>query len=380
MPQYPDPDHVLKLIVDGREFAGWLDIRVGRGIERAAGDFRIGATNRWPGSDAVFLIPEGAPCEISIGKDKVLTGYVDAVEQARDAGSAGITVSGRSRTADLIDCSPDYDTVELAGLDIAQVARRVAAPFKVEVVAQDTGPAFAVAAAHHGESAWKLVERLARQRQLLVMDDEEGRLVLARLASVRAHDKLVHPADGLKQIATKRDMSGRFSVYKVKAQAGERWAEEGSDLGTVAESLAHVEGSVRDPGVTRYRPKTIQNEGAAKKAGAQARAEWEARRNIGKSLGVTAIRAGWRQSNGALWKPNQLVAVEIPAMNLEADLALAHVSYIKGPQGEVVELSLAPPEAFTPEPPESAVADGSGGGQGIRWGETIDITTPEAGT
>jgi len=371
MPTFPDPNHVLKLIVGGKEFAGWLDIHVGRGIERAAGDFRIGATNRWPGSDAVFLIPEGAPCEILIGKDKVLTGYVDAVEQERDSNATGITISGRSKTADLIDCTPDYETVELAGLDIAQVARKVAAPFKVDVVAQDTGAAYAVAAAHHGESAWKLIERLARQRQLLVMDDEEGRLVLARLATIRAHDKLVHPADGLKKVSTKRDMSGRFSIYKVKAQAGERWADAGSNVATVAGTLAHVEGSVADKGVPRYRPKTIQNEGAAKKEGALARAEWEARRNIGKSLGVTAIRAGWRQSNGELWKPNLLVAVEIPAMNLAADLALAHVTYSKGSQGEVVELTLAPPEAFTPEPPESAAGGGDGGSS--RWSDVGNI-------
>jgi hypothetical protein len=66
-----------------------------------------------------------------------------------------------------------------------------------------------------------------------------------------------------------------------------------------------------------------------------------------------------------------LVAVEIPAMNLVADLALAHVTYSKGSQGEVVELTLAPPEAFTPEPPESAA--GGGDGEGGRWSDVGNI-------
>jgi hypothetical protein len=51
-------------------------------------------------------------------------------------------------------------------------------------------------------------------------------------------------------------------------------------------------------------------------------------------------------------------------VNLDAELALSEVSYRKGTEGTVCELELAPPEAFTPEPPESPAA---GGGAGDRW-------------
>ena len=364
-------NHELSLIVDGKRFGGWLDVRVGRGIERAAGDFEIKATQRWPGLDERFEIPEGVTCEIWIGEDKVLTGYVDAVTQERDANNATLSIAGRSKTADLVDCSPDFETTELAGLDLAAVARRVAKPFAVEVDAKDTGPTFAVAAAHHGETAWKLIERLARQRQILVMDDAEGRLVLTRLGKERASDELVHPSDGLLKVQTKRNLSKRFSVYKVKAQAGGgRWTGIGGtdgSTGDIASSLAHVEGAAVDSGVKRYRPKTILNEGAAKKEGALARAQWEARRNVGKALTLTATRVGWRQKDGKLWTPNLLVRCKVPSMNLDAELALSEVTYRKGADGTLCELELAPPEAFTPEPPEAPA--GAGGGGGNRWAD-----------
>lgn len=259
------PDHDLSLIVNGRKFGGWLDVRVTRGIERAAGDFEIKCSQRWPGQDERFEIPEGSTCEIRIGDDKVLTGYVDVVAHERDATSAALTIAGRSKTADLVDCSPDFELAELAGLDLAAVARKLAAPFGIEVDARALGPAFAVTSANHGETVWKVVERLARQRGILVMDDPEGRLVLTQLATERATDTLIHPSDGLVKILTKRDSSKRYSDYKVKAQAGGRWASFAQ--GDVPSALAHVEGGFRDTGVTRYRPKTMLNESAANKQG-----------------------------------------------------------------------------------------------------------------
>lgn len=366
----PLENHDLVLVVAGTRFGGWLDVRVTRGIERAAGDFDIRASQRWPGLAAHFEIPEGAACEIWIGGDRVLTGYVDVVATERDGSNASIQIGGRSKTADLVDCSPDFELAELAGLDLAALARKVAAPFGIEVDARASGPTFAVSSANHGETAWKVIERLARQRQILVTDDPAGRLVLTRLAADRATDALRHPSDGLVKIGTKRDSSKRFSEYRVKAQAGGRWS---GFAGTgVPESLAHVEGSFRDAGVMRYRPKTILSEGAAKTGGAMARAEYECRRNIGNALRVAATRVGWRQRDGMLWTPNVLVYCEVPSANVQGDLALAEVTYRKGPQGTLCDLDLAPAEAFTPEPPDSA--EGAGG-VGSRWGGFVQSRT-----
>jgi prophage tail gpP-like protein len=366
-------DSTLSLIVGGRRFGGWLDVRVSRGIERACGDFDISCTQRWPGQDERFEIPEGDPFELYIGDDKVMTGYVDAIATDRDAGTASCKITGRSKTADLVDCSPNHKDLEIAGLTLAAIAQKIADPFGITVVAGDTGTAkpLPVAAKHHGETCWKTIERIARQQQLLIMDDAQGRLVITRLAATRADDQLVYPSDGLLKLSTKRDSAHRFSEYNVKAQAGVRWL---GDIGTadgssasIPSTLAHVEGTFYDRGVTRYRPKTIQNEGAAKKEGALARAEWECRRAIGKALRVGATRVKWRQSTGALWEPNRLTRVVAPHANVDQDLAIAEVHYKKSEsEGEVAELELAPPDAFTPEPPETAA---SGTGAGGRWAD-----------
>lgn len=365
-----DADSTLSLVVGGRRFGGWLSVSVTASLKQAARRFDIACTQRWPGQDERFEIPEGARCEVYLGNDKVLTGYVDAIGVDRDGTSASCRISGRSKTCDLVDCSPDFETTELAGLSLSQVARKVAAPFGIDVVVEADGPIFPVAAAHHGETCWKLIERLARQCQVLVTDDAEGRLVLTRLGDRRSDDALVHPSDGLLKVSSRRDSSKRFSEYRVKAQAGGRWSDAGKDdEGATAEALSHVQGGpFLDRGVGRYRPKTILSEGAAQKEGADARAEWECRRNIAEALQLQATRVGWRQSSGALWMPNLLVAVKVPAANIEAELALGEVLYRKDAGGELVELTLSPLDAFTPEPPESGGIGGQGGG---RWGDVL---------
>jgi prophage tail gpP-like protein len=366
-------DSTLSLVIAGKRFGGWTDVRVSRGIERACGDFDISCTQRWPGSDARFEIEEGSKFELYIGDDKIITGYIDAIGVDRDADAAGCKITGRSKTSDLVDCSPNYKTgAEQAGLNLLAIAQNMAKPFDVDVVATSaTGglKALPVAAKHHGETVWKTIERMARQQKMMVMDDEQGRLVLTRLASMKSDDSLIYPSDGLKKISTKRDSAGRFSEYNVKAQAGVKWlgsfgTADGSDP-AIPSALAHVEGVFYDKGVKRYRPKTITNEGAAKKEGALARAEWECRRNIGKALRISVTKVKWRQSTGALWKPNLLVPVKVPAANIDQELAIAEVHYIKNDSsGEICELELAPPDAFTPEPPETP---GAGKGGAGRW-------------
>jgi prophage tail gpP-like protein len=364
----------LTLLVDGARYGGWKDVKVTRGIERAAASFDLSVSEHWPGIRDRWRIPEGALCELYIGADKVITGYVDKVEASYDKGKHAVRVSGRSKTADLIDCSAIVEGGQLLKLRIDEIARRLAAPFGVEIdMRADAGAPFPSVQVQNGETVWKLVERLARQRELLVFDDAEGRLVLGHLLDDRASDVLKHPAHGLLQITGGRDMKQRFSDYIVKGQAPALWADfEGE--GT-PEQLAHVQGGFRDLGVPRYRPKLIVAEGATSVGtvsagagkpgtGAMGRAEWDARRRIGKSITVKVKRAGWRQSDGALWQPNMLVHCELPFMDLSDDLGIGEVTWTLDASGTTCEMTLHPPEAFTPEPakePAGGAGDGGGG-------------------
>jgi prophage tail gpP-like protein len=63
--------------IRGRALHGWDRIRITRGIERMPSDFDISIMDYYPGDDQQQLVSPGDPCVVKLGKDVVITGYVD---------------------------------------------------------------------------------------------------------------------------------------------------------------------------------------------------------------------------------------------------------------------------------------------------------------
>jgi len=102
-----DATNTVRLLINGQTYAGWISVRVSAGIERQARDFALEATDRWPGqTDIPRRIQPGDACQLYLGADLVLTGYVDATPIRYDGTSVSVAVRGRSKTADLVDCCP----------------------------------------------------------------------------------------------------------------------------------------------------------------------------------------------------------------------------------------------------------------------------------
>ena len=68
---------IVSLTVGGKIIEGWDSVRVTRGIERFPSDFDLGLMDYFPGSDQKQLVKEGMPCQVKLGSDLVVTGYVD---------------------------------------------------------------------------------------------------------------------------------------------------------------------------------------------------------------------------------------------------------------------------------------------------------------
>lgn len=360
----------LTVKVSGKEYGGWKTFRMTRGLERAVADLAIDGTEHWPLLKEPWRIPEGATIEAWLGDDKVLTGYVDSNEASFNATAHGVKIGARSKTCDLVDCSSDVAGGSFANLSLKDIAERLARPFGIDIVCDvDTGRPFPNVSVQNGEEPWKLIERLARQRRLLITDDEEGRLVITRLGRERAKDVVKHPDGGWVKITGGRDLKERFSHYIVKAQAGGEWA--GVAAAGAAAALSHAEGRFTDPGVPRYRPKLIVSESAGNSGGALERAEWDMRRRIGKSLKISCERIGWRQSDGTLWRPNLLTRATVPFLDCDTDMAVGEVTWSKAADGTRCAISLHPPDAFTPEPAKDEGEGAGAGGGTSRWGGAV---------
>lgn len=367
------PDDKITLAVNGERFGGWLGSKVAAGVDRAARSFTIQATEYDIERGATLRIRPGAVCETYIGNDKVLTGYVDAVSIGYDAGSHTVTITGRSKTADVIDCAADISNGQRRNQKIEQIAADLCRPYGIEVVTKvgtgaaasvigstGTGDAIADLQVEQGETAFEVIDKLCRLRGCTAHDDALGRLVIDKVGYGRASGSLVYGENVLSGRA-KFDSSKCFARYTC---LGQSFGGYGGIVGNQAsgEGVTQVKGEATDLRPTlRSRKLVIRAEGQASTQECQDRAAYEAAVRAGKSIEVEYTVQGFRQPDGRLWLPNELVSVRDPLVNIDQPLLIAEVEWSIDAQGSLTTLTLSPPEAFTPQPIVKKAAIGQWG-------------------
>ena len=106
----------LTLKVNSLNISGWDSIRVSRGIERCPSDFDILMTERYPGEAEALVVQPGDACQVMLGDDLVITGYIDRVIFSLSAGKHDIRVIGRGKCADLVDCAAQWPGGQILSL------------------------------------------------------------------------------------------------------------------------------------------------------------------------------------------------------------------------------------------------------------------------
>ena len=118
-------DEIFTLTVDGRRYERWEEVRVTREIDRMCTDFNIAVSERFLAGAADLPLAPFMPCTVAIGGDVVLTGYVDNYLPEVEADRHTVRITGRSKTEDIIDCTPDIQGGQFAGYKLDAIARAI---------------------------------------------------------------------------------------------------------------------------------------------------------------------------------------------------------------------------------------------------------------
>lgn len=358
----------LTLRVAGRMYAGWKSVSVRRGIEQLAGTYDLGLTERWPGQSTDWQIPPGERCEILIGDDVVITGYVDEISVRYDASSHAIRATGRDRAGDLVDCSAPSEA--FSNLTLLQIAQKLCKPYGISVVDQTTATKqprvpgrLPKQAVQPGESVFKTLEKLAKQDGVLLVSDGEGGLLITRAGL--GGDCQVGLEFGVNILAASYDYSfaNLYSEIVVKGQASAAGADK-FDLSSVAPKglvrRAAANARSANSAITRYRPLMIVAETQADARRCQERAQFEASVREAKARKISITVQGWREKpGGAVWEPNKRVHVRCPWMRTAEWWLIAQVAYKLDEGGSTAELTLTSEDAFNTLPEIPAPAAGA---------------------
>jgi prophage tail gpP-like protein len=335
----------IKLYVDGKEYAGWKEVSLNRALTAVAGKFEVSVTDSWEITNSNWTLAPGKTCQVKIGDEIVLTGYIDRLETTVSGTTRTISVGGRDKTADLVDCSVPPSPSFYAHKDLFTLCQTLAKPFGITVVKQaDVGAVLPTYLVQTAETVYSILEKLARRRGVLLTTNGLGQLVIVKVGALIADVGLVQ-GQNIKSANLTVDHTQRFKTYYVKSQI------PGTDDST-PEFSSGIDATATDPGITRYRPMVMMAEEALTPAQSKTRIQWEAAFRASEGTIVEIEVVGWRQKDGGkLWAPNMRVNLDAPAIGLRRELLIGEVSFSQSETGgTITKLKLARKDAYQPKP------------------------------
>lgn len=329
----------VEMFANGKIYSGWTSCKITRSIKAIAGSFSLTVSNNWASKSKGWILSPLDEVVIYIDSKKVITGYIDKIGSSFDSSDRSISVSGRDKTADLVDCSYVGPST-LEGLNLHDFISKVIKPFgltfRSEVALPQSRESYS---SQQGETCFAFLERILKLRGFLLTSDAEGNLVISKIGSSRSTTAL-HEGVNCHRANFDFDAAERFSHYIVKGQS--KGSEEEDP-----EQSTQVEASYIDVNVKRYRPLVIMAEGEVDRKKAFDRAKWEAIIRSAKSSVLKVDVKGWKKADGSLWLDNEIVNFQSKYFGFNIDLLMTEVSYeISATDGPITQISLENKDAY----------------------------------
>lgn len=333
-----DNSNRVTLVCNGLEFSGWLSVRIESSLQSLCRAAQVSATRQVGENDLTASINIGDAATVRIGEDTVITGWITSKNTEYSATSVNVSVTIKSKTVDLEECSIPVDKPHQWGtaVKLNQLVQQLAALYGVSCVfAQDNGSC--TFQLDMNSTVGDAIVKLLRDKSLLVSDDAEGRLVIAKAGGAG------HAASGLQtgvnvlSSSRQQDAGNVFRTYAVLGQSTnpDSNISGGNSLKGTATNTA-----------VRNRTKVWVESGNRTQKDLNSRAQNLMFNAIGNADKLSYEVQGWRQSDGSLWRVNQMVRIDDEYFNIHQDLLVSRVSMSIGSGGTTTELDVIAPDAF----------------------------------
>lgn len=336
----------ISVLVDGRVFDGWQGVSVSESMESIANSFNIELFDRFAALKQKWPLRPGVPVKIIINKQDVLVGHIEKLNARYTDENRGFTISGRSKSGDLVDCM-HLGPKEYKSISLDALARELVKPFGIKVFLSVVPGVIDKFAIKSGETVFEALDRAARLQGFFFISTRGGNIRLTKAATnelrFRANTSLEQDVNILEATADYDD-SQRFSDYIVKGQTA------GLD-DFFGESVAGPKGTAKDSAVPRYRPLEIIAEGKADAKICKTRAEWEASSRLAKAIRISARVQGWTQNDGSLWGANQLTRIKSRFLGVNREMLIVSVNRVDSAEGgKETSLVLVDPQSYSANP------------------------------
>lgn len=303
-----DPDKV-ELLIAGYTHGNWSSYEIDSDLLTPADAWQVSL-----GLNEGMVPPNvmtGAPVEVRVGDDTVLTGRIDEISHSISKTSHTFSMSGRDKAADLVDCSAPIFTARQ--VSFKQAVSSIVSEFGIKKlrVDADTTRTREKISIEPGDSAWDALVNVAQANGLWPWFEPDGTLVIGGPDyTVPVVATLIVRKDGtgnnVISLAKRESIQGRYSQVTVLGQT------HGTDMEPGKNALR---GAKEDTGVTWHRPKIVTDHECDSAAVCIDRAEKLIADGRLNGLTYSAVVKGHRiiapgqEADGQLWKPGQRIRV-----------------------------------------------------------------------
>ena len=331
----------ISVIVNGREYEGWLQSEVERSIEAICGRFSI----------PVALTPGLPPAirrqdevQVKIGSEVVVTGFVLAAEPFYRRGDCGMRIVGHDRTGDLVRCSAVHKGGQWRNATLERIVKDLVAPFGITVqVETDIGAPIADFKLSHGETVLEALSRAARLRGVLPCRGDDGRLLLTKAGKERFEGVVRIGYNVIEMDGVGSDEQRHSPVIA--------YGQSNYDAVNDFDAARSLKAQAKDDELKRWLPLVINSDGNRTQAELQALVDHTVRVRRGHANSWRYLVEGWT-FKGRPWPLNHRVAVfdEVAGFQGEELLIAAVKQRCDRKEGDVTELTLRPVEAYDTVP------------------------------
>lgn len=293
-------------------YDGWSEISITKDMTSLADTFKFSI---YKGVDV--QIKEGDFVQV-LKDDKVfLTGYIDVYEISIERERSPLTLSGRSKSSDVIDCN--IETLKQYNqLPPLQIIRDIIGNFDITVTSDVENLGLETFDTKVGETFFNAINRLCKQANIIPISDANGNIRLTK--NNKKHSGITLRDTDLTSIKYTSDFSKRFKTYRYKKES------------VIADVKDHVE---VDNEVKRYRPFVDTN--TENKSNADM-AKWKKNNDKANSQQLDITIYDWNL------EINQLVTIDSEL--IKNDFLIKEITYERSKNGTISKLTLVEKDLF----------------------------------
>lgn len=340
-----DNQNEVAVLIDGRRFRFWENIRVTRSIDAMdVLEFSAPFESGLQTFRETFRPFSYKPVVVTVGGVPLFTGTMIGSMPAVDSTRRAIVVSAYSTPGVLNDCTAPASAypIEYNDQGLREIATTLAQPFGIAVSFDaDQGAVFERAASGTTEKVLDFLTKLAQQRGLIISSDEKGKLLIQQ--SVNGGAPVAVLSQGASPVLSVTPFFNPQQYYShVTGIDPVIVGLEGSQF-TVKNS--RLQGVVRP--ITFDAP---DSSGGGINSAVRAKAG----RMFGSMASYSIDVSTWRDPAGNLWKPNTSVKLQAPGAMIYSsyEFIVRSVTFSKDAGAEVATLNLVIPGSFSGQLPE----------------------------